>query len=147
VSKASGPQAPRKSKNYIKKCRGIYMSENKCFEKYKENATMNDIEKIDNKLGSMKKGKIEEVWTQVEAMYNMMKDPKAAWTSKVIIIGALIYLISPIDAVPDVIPIAGLADDAGIILAAVKQLGKDLTKYMLEISKLETSSNKGVRPL
>jgi uncharacterized membrane protein YkvA (DUF1232 family) len=35
-------------------------------------------------------------------------------TEKVLIIAALLYLISPVDFVPDWIPVAGLLDDAGI---------------------------------
>lgn len=34
-------------------------------------------------------------------------------------IAALFYFISPVDAIPDVIPIAGLTDDAAVIAAAV----------------------------
>ena len=39
---------------------------------------------------------------------------------KAIIIGALGYLISPLDAVPDAIPIAGLSDDLGVLLYVIK---------------------------
>lgn len=35
------------------------------------------------------------------------------------IIGAIVYVISPIDAVPDIIPVAGWADDVGLITALV----------------------------
>jgi uncharacterized membrane protein YkvA (DUF1232 family) len=35
-------------------------------------------------------------------------------TEKVLIVAALLYLISPVDLVPDWIPVAGLLDDAGI---------------------------------
>ena len=35
-------------------------------------------------------------------------------TEKVLIVAALLYLISPVDFVPDWIPVAGLLDDAGI---------------------------------
>jgi uncharacterized membrane protein YkvA (DUF1232 family) len=35
-------------------------------------------------------------------------------TEKVLIIAALLYLITPVDFVPDWIPVAGLLDDAGI---------------------------------
>ena len=41
---------------------------------------------------------------------------KVSLKDKAIIIGALGYLISPLDAVPDAIPIAGLSDDLGVLL-------------------------------
>ena len=41
-----------------------------------------------------------------------------AW-AKASIIGALGYLISPIDLIPDVIPVVGFTDDAGVIAAVL----------------------------
>ncbi|MEM7362327.1 MAG: YkvA family protein, partial [Bacteroidota bacterium] len=43
--------------------------------------------------------------------------------------GALIYFVNPFDAVPDLIPAAGLLDDAtviGFVIASVKQ---DIDNY------------------
>jgi uncharacterized membrane protein YkvA (DUF1232 family) len=37
----------------------------------------------------------------------------------VVIFGALAYFISPIDAIPDAIPVFGLTDDLAVIAAAV----------------------------
>lgn len=98
-------------------------------DKYAADASQADIEKIDAELGGMNRGAIIKVWEHVQKLWAMINDPQAAWTSKVIAIGALIYLISPLDAVPDVIPVLGLTDDAGVILAAVRTLYSDLAKY------------------
>ena len=38
------------------------------------------------------------------------------------VIGALGYLISPLDAVPDAIPIAGLSDDLGVLLYVLNKV-------------------------
>ena len=42
------------------------------------------------------------------------------------IIGALGYLISPLDVVPDAIPIAGLADDLGVLIFVLKKVWSDV---------------------
>ena len=42
--------------------------------------------------------------------------------AKLAIIGALGYLICPIDAIPDIIPVAGYTDDAAAVLAAYKMI-------------------------
>ena len=41
-----------------------------------------------------------------------------AW-AKSVIVGALGYLILPVDLIPDVIPVVGYADDWGVIVAAL----------------------------
>lgn len=51
-----------------------------------------------------------------------MADDKTPMHAKVIIVGALGYLISLIDAIPDLTPIIGLADDLVVITAAIAQI-------------------------
>ena len=46
---------------------------------------------------------------------------------KAIIIGALGYLISPLDVIPDAIPIAGLGDDVAVLLYVLRKIKGDLT--------------------
>lgn len=115
--------------------------ENVLMNDFVKNADNADIEKIDNNLSKMKKGKIMEIWDNVEDLYKMIKDPNVAWGSKSVAIGALIYLISPIDAVPDIVPIAGLADDVGIITTAIALLANELKNYKIRC-KLELAAIK-----
>lgn len=39
-------------------------------------------------------------------------------------IGAAAYGISPVDIIPDVVPVVGWADDVGVILAALAIIAK-----------------------
>lgn len=55
-------------------------------------------------------------------LYYLMQSDKVSLKDKAIIIGALGYLISPLDAVPDAIPIAGLSDDLGVLLYALSKV-------------------------
>ncbi|NLN92311.1 MAG: DUF1232 domain-containing protein [Candidatus Hydrogenedens sp.] len=52
-------------------------------------------------------------------LYYSLQDPSMPAWAKASIIGALGYLISPIDLIPDVIPVVGFTDDAGVIAAVL----------------------------
>ena len=52
-------------------------------------------------------------------MYYSALDPDTPAWAKAIIITSLGYFISPIDAVPDLVPVVGYADDLGVLVAAL----------------------------
>ncbi len=97
--------------------------------KYEKKAKLEDIEKVNKKIGNMQKGDLQKIWDKVVLLWDMTKDPKAPWQSKAMAVGALVYTVSPLDAIPDMIPVLGLTDDAGVIVAAVAALGSSLAKY------------------
>ena len=80
-----------------------------------KNATEADIENVANKMGSMNKGPLAKIWDKVTQLWEAFKSPDTPASLKAIIIGGLIYMVSPVDLIPDVIPVAGLLDDAGVI--------------------------------
>ena len=51
------------------------------------------------------------------------------WQTLVMMLAGLIYFLTPIDALPDFIPVVGLVDDATILLWLGKSFRDDLTKY------------------
>ncbi len=63
------------------------------------------------------------------ALYKYMRDPAVAWYKKSVVVAGLIYFITPIDAIPDFIPVVGFLDDLGIIAALTKYLGRELVPY------------------
>lgn len=52
-------------------------------------------------------------------MYYAGIDSDTPVWAKTVIFGALGYFISPIDAIPDAIPVLGFTDDAGVLVAAL----------------------------
>ena len=54
------------------------------------------------------------VYTALVLYYTLQSD-KISVKDKAIIVGALGYLISPVDVVPDAIPIVGLGDDLAVL--------------------------------
>ncbi len=59
-------------------------------------------------------------------LYYTLQSDKISIKNKALIIGALGYLISPIDVVPDAIPIAGLSDDLAVLLYVLKMVWTDV---------------------
>lgn len=49
--------------------------------------------------------------------------------SLVLMGAALVYLIAPVDSVPDVVPVVGLADDVAVLGWVAASLSAELTRY------------------
>ena len=54
-----------------------------------------------------------------------------------LIVAAVLYVVSPLDIIPDFLIVAGLIDDAAIIAWAFNEMNKELTKYQESIKKEE----------
>jgi len=52
------------------------------------------------------------------------------WQSIVLITAALIYFVSPFDALTDFLPLIGFVDDAAIISAVFASISKDVEKFI-----------------
>ena len=56
-------------------------------------------------------------------LYYTLQSDKVALKDKAIIVGALGYLVSPLDVIPDAIPIVGLGDDLAVLLYVIGKIG------------------------
>lgn len=75
-----------------------------------------------------------------EAIYgwyrNVIRNPKYRWW---IILGTVAYLLSPIDILPDVIPVIGQIDDVVIVTALVSELSQLLFARVKSAKSSETT--------
>ena len=78
---------------------------------------------------SQKAGK--EVLAVAEATYKTFKDPELSWRHKTLIFASIVYLLSPLDAVPDFLP-GGYADDLSVMLASLMAAGQVGKKHLQE---------------
>ena len=60
------------------------------------------------------------------ALYYCMLDAKTPLWVKGVVAGALVYFISPVDAIPDVIPALGYTDDLAVIAGTIKAVSMHL---------------------
>ena len=52
-------------------------------------------------------------------LYFALREPRTPRWAKGVIISALGYFISPLDAMPDILPVAGYTDDLGVLILAL----------------------------
>lgn len=66
----------------------------------------------------------------VRLLYQMLRDRRVRFREKLILIGTILYVLSPLDFVPDLIPFLGHVDDllllALIILRFMEQAGRQV---------------------
>ena len=55
-------------------------------------------------------------------LYYTLQSPKVSKRDKALIIGALGYMISPLDVLPDAYPIVGLSDDLAVLLFVLQRV-------------------------
>lgn len=74
------------------------------------------------------------VYAALILFYTLQSD-KVSAKDKAIIIGALGYMISPLDVVPDAVPIVGLTDDMAVLLYVLKKIWVDVEPEIKETAK------------
>jgi uncharacterized membrane protein YkvA (DUF1232 family) len=58
----------------------------------------------------------------LKLLYRLMKDRRVPLAEKALLIGVIIYVVSPLDFIPDLIPFIGQVDDLYLIALAVLRL-------------------------
>jgi uncharacterized membrane protein YkvA (DUF1232 family) len=80
-------------------------------------------------------GPVAELWQNLKTLFRLLKAyfnreyTSIPWGSVVLIVGAIIYFVSPIDLMPDWIPLAGFVDDAAVLVFVIAQVRADLDKF------------------
>lgn len=70
-------------------------------------------------------------------MFSMAKDwitgkyKDVSFTTMITILGGIIYFLSPIDIIPDFIPIIGYLDDLYILSTVIDRVKEEIEKYKL----------------
>lgn len=72
-------------------------------------------------------------------LYYTLQSDKVSKSDKAIIIGALGYMISPLDVIPDAIPIAGLTDDFAVLLYVLKKVWTGIDPEIVDKAKKRLS--------
>ncbi|MBI2980587.1 MAG: DUF1232 domain-containing protein [Chloroflexi bacterium] len=78
------------------------------------------------------KEKARQLHTEVYALYLAFRDPRVPWYAKVFVAMIVAYFLSPVDLIPDFIPVLGYVDDFVIIPAGIYLALKMIPRGVLE---------------
>lgn len=105
-----------------------------------KNVTEDDIQKVLDKQNEIenkfkKNGPLARFVNDLKLLFAIIKDyingtyREIPWWTIAAIITTLLYVLSPIDLIPDFIPFVGYVDDALIVAACLSMIEKDLHQY------------------
>jgi len=66
---------------------------------------------------------IDMLHLQIKGQYSV------EWTTKLAFLAAILYLVSPLDVLPDTIPIAGYFDDSAVLAWTIKQHQAEISRF------------------
>ncbi len=91
-------------------------------------------------------GPLADLWENLKMVFRLLQAyfnkqyTSIPWGSIVLVVGAVIYFVSPIDLMPDWFPLAGLVDDAALLTFVLAQIRNDLKKFAQWEAEKETSN-------
>lgn len=121
----------------------IKITEQEAKDKLNEDAKKTseaDVEKILNRKKDIEdkfglSGPLGKYIKDLKLLFSIIQDywsgeyREIPWASIASIVAALTYILSPIDLIPDPIPVIGLIDDALVLAVCLEFVGSDLKKY------------------
>ena len=110
-------------------------------DKGKKKITEDDAQKVLDKQAEIEKkfkgdGPLGKFISDLKILFSVVQDyvkgdyREIPWLTIAAIVFALLYVLSPIDLIPDFIPVIGLVDDALVIAACLAMVEQDLNKYV-----------------
>jgi len=102
--------------------------------------TSDDLKKVVDKMKDIEdkifhNNAFKKFRDEASLLFNLVKDyasrsyTEISWVVIAAVVFALLYVLSPIDVIPDFIPIAGYLDDASVLAACVRLIKNELDLY------------------
>lgn len=102
--------------------------------------TDDEVQKVINKADDIKRkvesnGPLGRFIKDVKLMLSLVKDywsgnyREIPWWAISAVVAALLYVLSPIDLIPDFIPVVGYLDDAAVVAVCLRMVEQELSKY------------------
>ena len=101
-------------------------------EKFSKKAFLKKVDRYARKAG-------REVIEKAFLLYFAVESPDTPMWAKGVIYSTLVYFVNPIDAIPDVTPIAGFTDDLGAIMGSMAMVAVHITPEIKKKAKQRVS--------
>ncbi|MGD6831332.1 YkvA family protein [Sutcliffiella halmapala] len=114
-------------------------TKNKAAEYLKDtNKLKNLLRRAENKAKNKEseKGFVQETWGSLKTMFELVKAyikgdyRNIPYGSLLMIVGAILYFVMPLDAIPDAMVGLGFTDDAAVIALTYRKVKKDIDKFV-----------------
>ena len=102
-------------------------------------AFINDKEEMQNLLNRFKEffnnSSLEEIKDNMKEAFNYVSDVFSgrykdySMTALITLVAGMVYVVSPIDIIPDFIPVVGSTDDITVFLFVLKSVNDELERY------------------
>jgi uncharacterized membrane protein YkvA (DUF1232 family) len=112
----------------------------KQYEKSQKKFTEEEVHKVLDKAEELKskfqnKSRLSQYWEDFKLLFSMIKDyynkkyTTVPWYVISAIGGTLLYVLSPIDLIPDFIPFIGYIDDSAVFAFCLNRVSAEVAKY------------------
>jgi uncharacterized membrane protein YkvA (DUF1232 family) len=75
---------------------------------------------------------LPQLWRTGHLALRLVRDPRVPLAAKVILGATVLYMISPVDVVPDWVPILGQADDLVALMAGLNLFLRACPKWLVQ---------------
>jgi uncharacterized membrane protein YkvA (DUF1232 family) len=92
--------------------------------------------KAEGKAGALSSGPMSGVLDDLKALLRLIRAyakgdyRKVSWESMVVVVGAVLYVVSPIDVIPDFLLGSGFLDDVGVLTFAYRRVHKEVEEFL-----------------
>ena len=88
-----------------------------------------------------------QITRNVHALYLAGRDPRVAWYAKIVAVAVAAYALSPLDLIPDFIPVLGYLDDLVILPLGIMLAVKLVPAELMREFRATAASSYGERAL
>jgi len=92
-------------------------------------------------------GPLADLWENLKTVFRLLQAyfskqyTTIPWGTIVLLVGAVIYFVSPLDLMPDWFPLAGFIDDAAVLVFVLRQINADLQHFLAWETQYDTAES------